>query len=140
VDTEYDVELFPVIISRAEKTTLLVSSSPSKTEEREGGEKSAGIVALVGDASVTAHFRLGVGINNAFSSLVEIEEMVKSLRPMDEVKRHRVIGVKTKHSGGTVQQTQGNWWSLLSVFKGATFEADNTNRNYPCVGDLEGMV
>ena len=80
VDTEeYDVDLFPVIISRAEKTTLLVSS---KTEEGKGGEKSAGIVAFVGDASVTAHFRLGVGINNAFSSLVEIEEMVKGLRDL----------------------------------------------------------
>jgi hypothetical protein len=37
------------------------------------------IVTLSGDSSVTAHYRLGVGINNAFLALPELGNLIRSL-------------------------------------------------------------
>ena len=49
--------LFQIAISRAARTTVLLPS----------GSAAAPLpVALVGDAAVTAHYRLGIGVNNAF--------------------------------------------------------------------------
>lgn len=71
---EYDIQLFPVHIRKSHPLTKVLSFSNNeekKENEKEMKEmkeermkKKDGILALVGDASVTAHYRLGIGINN----------------------------------------------------------------------------
>lgn len=65
-----NVNMFNVVIDAAPRNTLLWDEAP---------KHKPAIVTLVGDALVTAHYRLGIGINNGLSSLDELGELIHSL-------------------------------------------------------------
>eukprot|EP01044_Picomonas_judraskeda_P017444 COSAG03_NODE_3284_length_2100_cov_20.144928_2_plen_288_part_01 len=92
----FDAALFQIAIRRAEPGTVVL---PARQRDREtqrqrqtdtetDGSKAArhdaihrsAVVTLAGDAMVSAHYRLGVGVNNAFESLPEIRDLVLALR------------------------------------------------------------
>ena len=65
--------LFEIEIFRASTSaTVLTSSAAEKTTP-------PGLVVLQGDALVTAHYRLGIGVNVAFSSMPLVRDLVLSL-------------------------------------------------------------
>lgn len=64
------VNMFNVVIDAAPRNTLLWDDAPTHRPA---------VVTLVGDALVTAHYRLGIGINNGLSSLDELGELIHSL-------------------------------------------------------------
>jgi hypothetical protein len=73
VNGEYDIQVFPVTIRKAMPLTSALSSTgksiiykKDSEGDKEGSEDVRSVLALVGDASVTAHYRLGIGINNVF--------------------------------------------------------------------------
>jgi hypothetical protein len=45
-----------------------------------GGGEAVALALLQGDAAVVAHYRLGVGVNNAFLSLPEVGDLVQGMR------------------------------------------------------------
>ena len=68
-DRLFDIEVVNVRIHKAKENCKLLSS-----------ENGSFVVAtLSGDSSVTAHYRLGVGINNAFLALSEFAALVRNL-------------------------------------------------------------
>ena len=77
-------------------------------------------MTLAGDASVSAHYRLGVGVNNAFASLPEIAALVTGLRqarPLAELVAERRVAAEARVRGLVERQ-------LAAIF----FEA-----HCPCV-------
>jgi hypothetical protein len=70
------VNVFTVVIDAATKNTLLWDPAP---------KHKPAIVVLVGDALVTAHYRLGIGINQGLTSIDEFGELVHSLSLGKEV-------------------------------------------------------
>lgn len=68
---QYDIDIFDVIIHKADINTKILDA-------RNDNDRIS-IVTLSGDASVTAHYRLGVGINNAFLAIPEIGDLVRRL-------------------------------------------------------------
>ena len=45
------------------------------------GVPPAPLFVLVGDAAVTAHYRLGVGVNHAFANVRDLSDLIRSLSP-----------------------------------------------------------
>ena len=92
----FDAALFQIAIRRAEPGTVVLparhrdrqTQRQRQTDTETDGSKPAhhdaiprsAVVTLAGDAMVSAHYRLGVGVNNAFESLPEIRDLVLALR------------------------------------------------------------
>ena len=68
----YDIDIVNVKIFEAKENTKIINKNRNHVS----------IVTLSGDSSVTAHYRLGVGINNAFLALNEFVAMVTSLNTL----------------------------------------------------------
>lgn len=66
---QYDISLFPIIVRKADVTALAAHPSTSNA-----------LVVLIGDAAVSAHYRLGVGINAAFESAWTFGKLVGDLQ------------------------------------------------------------
>jgi FAD binding domain len=62
-DGKFDITFFPVSIRVAQHLTTHIANSRS-------------VAALVGDATFTAHYRLGVGINSAFDSMGDLTDLL----------------------------------------------------------------
>lgn len=72
---EFDLALFRIAIHQAVPATTLLPAPEVGLDGRAVG--AAGLpVALVGDAAVTAHYRLGIGVNNAFKDAAEVGLLV----------------------------------------------------------------
>ena len=92
------VNVFTVVIDAATKNTLLWDAAP---------KHKPAIVALVGDALVTAHYRLGIGINQGLTSIDELGELLHSLslgseltpaKAAEQVRMKQLITEKRVHS------------------------------------------
>lgn len=75
----YDIEIFDVRIRKAEPNTKILNYFPQLNQDHQ-----IGIVTLSGDASISAHFRLGIGINNAFRSLTQFSWLIENLNKLGE--------------------------------------------------------
>eukprot|EP01114_Cavostelium_apophysatum_P024321 TRINITY_DN9480_c0_g1_i1.p1 TRINITY_DN9480_c0_g1~~TRINITY_DN9480_c0_g1_i1.p1 ORF type:complete len:291 (-),score=59.58 TRINITY_DN9480_c0_g1_i1:6-878(-) len=67
----FDFDIFDVKIYKADTNTKILTPT--------NGLSRIAVATLSGDASVTAHYRLGVGINNAFRGLPELGHMIREL-------------------------------------------------------------
>lgn len=79
----YDVDIFNVIIRRATENTKLIG------DHLQEGTRLL-VASVAGDSSVTAHYRLGVGVNNAFVGLSELGKMVQDLNKIGT--NHLTVG------------------------------------------------
>ena len=70
-----DVNVFDIIIKKTDKSTLLLP-----------GKDRVAVVTLAGDSTITAHYRLGIGINNAFIALLDFREFLRDLCPLYDKK------------------------------------------------------
>lgn len=59
-----DVQYFQIAIKKTNHALFRPQLGPSK--------KPSSIVAIVGDASITAHYRLGIGINNGVRQIADV--------------------------------------------------------------------
>lgn len=73
----FDIDVFEVQIRKANTNTMLVK--PQHFVHHQADEWRVFVVSLAGDTSVTAHYRLGVGVNNAFLGLRELGQLIQSL-------------------------------------------------------------
>jgi len=74
IEKEYDVNVFNIEVKKVPKTTTLLISDKIR------------IATLVGDSSRNAHFRIGIGVNNAFNSLQEFEILMEDLKKIFQPK------------------------------------------------------
>jgi hypothetical protein len=150
-----NVNMFNVVIDAAPQNSLVWDPSPS--------HKPA-IVTLVGDALVTAHYRLGIGINNGLSSLDEIGELIHSLslsEPLTATKVASEVRVKQTATEKRVNRmlqfmltvmfletycddlliyfdsSTDDMWSNVRVYKKTALNETNTAPNYYENGPLK---
>jgi hypothetical protein len=88
----FDITLFPIVIRAAVPTVALANRPHSHS--RDGAEKRGHylqhqVFFIRGDAAVTPHYRLGVGINNAFVALAESARFYQALTEAFLFKREK---------------------------------------------------
>jgi hypothetical protein len=80
----YDAHLFAIRIRRAANNTWI-----AQQREQQQRQVQTPITTLVGDAVVTAHYRLGIGINNAFGALEHFALLIRELSEQREAQQRR---------------------------------------------------
>jgi hypothetical protein len=78
---------------------FLLNTKIRKVEKTNRILRSKSIISLVGDASVTAHFRLGVGINNGFLSF-QRKEFSRLLNYLNSIGKWKIRNMETNQYKG----------------------------------------
>lgn len=66
--------VFDIVINKVSDNTVVLPPRTIGTDDAAVGQ--SGVVMFRGDAAVTAHYRLGIGVNNALNALGEVASVV----------------------------------------------------------------